>query len=122
MVGEGLELEYLAAGHERGVDCEEGVFGSCSQQCHYSVLYVVEEDVLLAAVEAVEFIDEEDGFLSIVRKAASGLGENSPYVLHSDDGRVDLLEGGLGCGGYYSGEGGLAAAGRSIEDGTGEPV
>ena len=59
--GEGLEGVDAAAGEEGGVELEGGVFCGGADEADGAALDVGEEGVLLGFVEAVDFIDEEDG-------------------------------------------------------------
>ena len=60
-IGEGEELEDAGAADECGVDFEEGVFGGGADEGEGAVFDPGEEGVLLGFVEAVDFVDEEDG-------------------------------------------------------------
>src|SRR5262249_5755576 len=55
-----LETENLTAREQGSVDREERVLRCCANQDHHSVLDVGQENVLLSAVEAMNFVDEED--------------------------------------------------------------
>lgn len=66
VLGEGLELEDLRAGDEGSVDEEEGVFGGGSDEADCTAFHVRQEDILLGFIEAVDFIDEEEGGLALV--------------------------------------------------------
>ena len=83
---------------------------------------VAEEDVLLGAVEAVDFVEEEDGALAGVAEAILGGVEDGADFLHADGGGVDLLEVAFGVLGDERGEGGFAGAWRAVEDDAGQPV
>jgi hypothetical protein len=50
-----------AAGEQRGVDFEGGVFGGGADEADAAALDVGQEGVLLGLVEAMDLVDEEDG-------------------------------------------------------------
>ena len=58
---EQFKSESTAAGKERGDDVEGGIFGGGTDQGDGAGFDMGEEGVLLGAVKAVEFVDEEDG-------------------------------------------------------------
>ena len=85
-----------------------------------AVFHVGKNDILLRLVEAVNFVYEEDGRLTLHAAAITGFSDNAPQVGNSGGYGADLLEGGLGGAGHESGEGGLAGTGRPPEDERGE--
>ena len=60
LVRQRLELDHGAAGDEGGVDLEVGVLGRRPDQRHEPALDPGQERVLLALVEAVDLVEEED--------------------------------------------------------------
>ena len=56
-----LQHVDAAAGEQRGDDLEGRIFGGCSDQPNCSALHVGQECILLCLVEAMDFIDEQDG-------------------------------------------------------------
>src|ERR1700741_58187 len=65
--GVGFEDIDLGAREERGDDFEGGIFGGGADEENVAGFDVREEGVLLGFVEAVDFVDEDDG-----AKASSG--------------------------------------------------
>src|SRR5580692_4361717 len=59
--GVGFEDVDLGAGEERGDDFEGGIFGGGGDEEDVAGFDVREEGVLLGFVEAVDFVDEDDG-------------------------------------------------------------
>ena len=81
-----------------------------------------EDDVLLALVEAVDLIYEEDGALLLQAEAVAGLSDDAAEVGDAGSDGGDGLEMGAGEGGDDAGEGGLAGAGGAPEDDGGELI
>ena len=113
---ERLELEDAAAADERLVDLEIGIFGGRADQDDRAVLDPRQQRVLLGLVEAVDFVHEEDG----------ALGELAAAILRGGDGRANVRDAGQhgvdgdevrprGVGDDAR-KGGLAGAGRPVED------
>lgn len=120
--GDGFELENLGAGDEGGVDVEVGIVGGGSDEADGAAFEVGEEGVLLGFVEAVDFVDEEDGGL-----VSEGLKSAGGFDFCADFGDVgfDSVEGfkaGAGGAGDDIGEGGFSSAGRAVENEGGEAV
>src|SRR5258708_24914058 len=59
--GVGFEDVDLGAGEKRGDDLERGIFGGSADEENVAGLDVRKEGVLLGFVEAVDFVDEDDG-------------------------------------------------------------
>lgn len=88
--GDGFELEDLGARDEGGVDVEEGVVGGGADEADGAALDVGEEDVLLGFVEAVDFVDEEDGGLGAELLPGAGVVD---FFAEFGDGGFDAVEG-----------------------------
>ena len=56
-----LELEHAAAADQRAVDCEERVLGGRPHKDDDAVLHLGQQHILLGLIEAVDFVDEEQG-------------------------------------------------------------
>ncbi len=110
--GERFEAEEVAAADERGDDVEAGVVGGGADEADVAFFDVGEEEVLLGFVEAVDFVDEEDGFE--VGAGAGGLEDLAEFGDVGLDG-VDADEMGVGFAGDDFGETGFAAAGRTVK-------
>jgi len=120
--GEGQELEDLGAGDEGGVDGEEGVFGGGADEGDDAAFDIAEQDVLLGAVEAVDFVEEEDGFPAVVFEAADGVVEDSADIFDADGGGIGAFEVAVGVCGDDFGEAGFAGTRRAVEDHGGEGI
>ena len=117
-----MQLHYPRAGDEGRVHLEEGVLGRGPHEHEQPVLHGVEQRILLAAVEAVDLVHEQDGAQaaheqSLLRRVdlAAQVGDGAP------DGR-DLHERGAGGLGDDMGERGLPRAGGAEEDNRTEAV
>ncbi len=115
-------MEDLGAGDECGVDGEEGIFGGGADEDDEAELDVAEEDVLLGFVEAVDFVEEEDGALAGVAEADFGFGEDFADFFDTHGAGVELDEVAVGVCGDEVGEGGFSGAGGAVEDDGGEAV
>ncbi len=121
-LGQRFELEQAAAGDQRPVDGEVGVFGGGADQDDGAVLDPGQERVLLGLVEAVDLVDEEDGALAVQVAALLGLVDRLPDVGDPGEHGVDGDEMGTRRVGDDVGEGGLAGSRRAVEDEGGELV
>jgi len=113
--GVGFEDVDLGAGEERGDDFEGGIFGGGADEEDVAGFDVREEGVLLGFVEAVDFVDEDDG-----AQAGAGFffGFSHDFFDFFDT-AGDGAEGdefGFGEAGDEARESGLAAAGRAPEE------
>ena len=122
VLGEGLEGEDLRAGDEGAVDVEEGVVGGGADEAEGAAFDVGEEDVLLSFVEAVDFVDKEDGGAAVEAEVAGGgfSGVADVGDVAFDAAEVDEVA--LGFEGDDVGEGGFADAGGAVEEEGGEAV
>ena len=68
----GLELENLRAGDKGGVDVKVGIVSGGANKANGASLKVGKKGVLLGLVEAVDFVDEEDGGLVTERLVSAG--------------------------------------------------
>ncbi len=112
----------MGAGDEGGVDGEEGIFGGGSDEDDEALLDVAEEDVLLGFVEAVDFVEEEDGAFGGVAETEFGFGEDFADFFDADGGGIEVDEMSLCVFGVEVGEGGFAGARGAVEDEGGEAV
>ena len=71
---------------------KNGIFGRRADEQDQAALDIGQQDVLLGAVEAVDFVEEEDGALAGVGQAVLGGVEDRADFLDADGGGVDLLE------------------------------
>ena len=107
-------MEDAQAGEQGVVEVEGGVFGGGADEDEGAVFDVGQEGVLLGFVEAVDFVDKEDGFAA---QAAFLLGFKDGFAHffdagedggEADEARVEGV-------GEEQGKGGFAAAGRAPE-------
>ena len=75
VVAERLEPPHAQARQERRVDLEVRVLGRRADQRDGAVLDVRQERVLLALVEAVDLVDEQDRAAALEREPVLGLGD-----------------------------------------------
>ena len=116
LAGERFEGEDLAAAQQRRVDREERVLRGRADQDDAALLDVGEEDVLLAAVEVVQFIDKEEGLAPLVFEELARFLQDFSDVL---DPRRHGVEGAELCPGLVGDDvrqRGLAGARRPVED------
>ena len=116
LVVERAELHHAAAADERGVHLEVGVLRRRAHEDDGTVLDGVEEGVLLAAVEAVDLVDEKNRAAALREQAALGGLDLATEVLDRAGDGADLDE--LGVRGMRDDarEGCLSRAGGAIED------
>ncbi len=115
-----VEHDDVAARQQRGVEGEGRVLGGGADQRDGAVLGLVQEPVLLGAVEAMDLVDEED------RPPAAGLElarllEGLPQIGDAGHHRRERHQGLAQLGCQQPRQGGLAAARRPPEDHRGEP-
>ena len=113
--GQRLQHVDAAARKQRGVDFERRIFGGGADQANAAFLDVREEGILLRFVEAVNFVDEDDGARAVLAGAV-GIAHDLLDFLDAGEHGGKLDEVGLGDAGNDLGEGGLAGAGRAPED------
>ena len=58
--------QHLSPGEESCVEFKARVFGGSTDERDRPVFHIGEEAILLAAVEAVNFVDEENGFALVI--------------------------------------------------------
>jgi len=119
--GVGFEDVDLGAGEERGDDFEGGIFGGGTDKEDVAGFDVREEGVLLGLVEAVDFVNEDDG----AQAGAGflfGLGHDFLDFLDAGGDSAEGDEFAFGEASDEAREGGLAAAGGSPEEHGGEIV
>jgi hypothetical protein len=118
---ERLEDDDAGAREESRIDLEGWVFSCGTNQGHGAVFYVGKNGVLLALVEAVYFVYEENGAATIFESFggffddAAKVGDACRHC--ANGGKV-----GICAVGDNLGNGGLSAAGRSPENERGEAI
>ena len=111
-----LQPEQQRAAHQGRVHGEERVLGGRPDQHHRAVLDPGQQGVLLALVEAVDLVDEQDAPAPQGAEPLAGRGQQRPHVLDPGAGRRQLLEMGPGGLGDDVGQGGLPRPGRPPQD------
>ena len=96
--------------------------GGRANQSDGASLDVRQQNILLGLVEAVDFVDEEDGAASAGALAGDGGGEDAAEIGDGGLDPVESLEVADGALGDHFGEGGLSGTGRAEEDEGGEAV
>ena len=74
---------------------------------------VVQQQILLGLVEAMDLVDHQDG---LARRLAAGVGQDLSELRRARKHGVDADDVRLGLGGDHLGQGRLAAAGRTVEE------
>ena len=118
-LGERLEDEDPGPGQERPDDLEIGVFGGGADQGEQPLLHVGQQGVLLGLVEAVDFVDQQDGAAALLLPAP-GLLHHLAQVRHPGHDGAEAGELGVHDPGQGPGQRGLAAPRRTPEDHGGE--
>ncbi len=114
-LGQALENQHFCPGKQRAVQLEGGVLGRRADQDDGAVFDVRQEGILLRAVEAVDFVHEENGALPEAPPVARLL-EHLPQVLHAGENRRKLLEMQPGPVRHEPRHGGLAGSRRPPEN------
>lgn len=120
--GEGVEHEDPGAGEQGRVDFEGGVFGGGADENDVAALDEGEKGVLLGLVEAVDFIDEQQGLAAVVGFFFLGLLDDFADFLDSLQHRRKKDEAGFGRVADDLPQGGFAGAGRAPENHRAELV
>ena len=111
-----LQLEDLGSGHQRGIDEEERVVGSRSDELHRAAFHVGQQHILLSAVESVDLVNEEQGrFARVAQPVISPL-QNPSHLGQIGFHSVEFLEAGFRASGNDLGQGGFTSSGRPEED------
>ena len=113
--GERFEHIDAAARQQRAVDFERRIFGRGSDQPNAAFFHVRQEGILLRFVEAVNFVDEDDGARAVLA-GAIGIAHDLLDFLDAREHGGELDEVGFGHAGDDFGERRLARARRSPED------
>ena len=94
----------------------------CPYEDCRTLFHVWQEDVLLGAVEVMEFIHEEDGPLLEAETPLLGLGEDTPDVFGAGGGGINLLKMGLSSTSDDVGQGGLPSTWWPVKEDGGESI
>src|ERR1043166_8632271 len=111
-----LELENLRTRDEWRVDVEKWVVSRRADQTDGAVLDVRQQHILLRLVEAVNFVDEQDGFLAGIREAIRRGGNDAADVGNVGHDATEAFELAAGGVGDDLGERGFTRAGWAVED------
>ena len=116
------ELEDLAAADQRRNQRKERIGRRRPDETDDALFHVGQQHVLLGAVEAVQFVDEQEGPCPVGCQAVAGRVENCPHLLHAGRGGIQRSELAPGVTGDDLRQCRLAGARRAVEhDGT-EPI
>ena len=80
ILGKRLQLENLRARNERRVDEEERVVRGRADEPDDAALHIRQQHVLLRLVEAVDFVNEQNGGLAGVFESVGRASEHAPHV------------------------------------------
>jgi hypothetical protein len=116
VVGQALELDDARAREQGPVHFEVGVFGRGAHEDDRAVFDRVEQGVLLAAIEAVDLVDEENRPRAVRAQARFGRLDLAAQVGHRASDSRHLDEGRLGGFGDDVGDARLAGARGPVED------
>ncbi len=106
-----FQFEDDGAGDKSRIDFEVWIFCCCADKNDGSVFYKWKEIVLLAFVETVNLVDEEDGFLSVHTEILLCFFDNSFHIFFAGYGGVDLGKfSACGVGNYFC-QSGFACSG-----------
>ena len=119
---QGFQLEDDGTGEQRGVDFEVWILCCGTDEDDGSVFYEWQKIVLLAFVEAVDLVDEEDCFFAVHTQVLLGFFDNGFHIFFACYSGVDLGEFGTGSVGDDFGQSGLACSRRAVEDDGGQFV
>jgi hypothetical protein len=112
--GDGLELKEGGTGDDGVIDVEVGIFGGGGDEGNAAVLHVFQQRLLLLTVEILDLVQVEED--AVCAEHALGLRQDILDVLEGGGGGVELMEFHARLGGDDRGGGGLARAGRAVED------
>ena len=114
-----VQDQHLRAAEQRGVEREAGILGSRADQRDRAFLHERQETVLLSAVEAVDFVHEQQRAPAGERHRL-GLGKGFLQVGHARKDRADRHEAHVDGIGQQARGAGLAGARRTPQDHRGE--
>ena len=111
-----FQFEDDGAGDKSRIDFKVWIFCCCADKNDGSVFYKWKEIILLAFVETVNLVDEEDGFLSVHSEILLCFFDNSFHIFFAGYGGVDLGKfSACGVGDYFC-QSGFACSRRAVED------
>jgi len=113
--GQRLQNIHATAGEQGGVDFERRVLGSGTDQANAAFLDVRQEGILLRFVEAMNFVDKNDGARAVLAGAV-GIAHDLLDFLDAGEHGGKLDEVSLGDTGDDLGKGSLTGARRAPED------
>ena len=117
-----LHAKQARAAQQRLVHFKERVFGGGADQGQGAVFHPGQQRILLGAVEAMHFIDEQGGAQSMALQPLLGRLHRGPQILDPRQHGIEAAEVGSGGGGDDSRQGGLAHAWWAMQDQIANPV
>ncbi len=111
-----LELENAAAAYQRAREREERILRGGADENDAAVFHVGQEHVLLRAVEAMDFVDEQQRALASRRHQIAGFVEHLAQFFHAAGDGAHLPEFAAAGGGEQMRERGFAGAGRTVKN------
>src|SRR5690554_779142 len=110
-----MEAKDPGTGNQGSVDFKIGVFRGGAYENDQTFLDGRQESILLAFIESMDLVDEEDGAFPIEPQIFPGLFQDLPNILDPGDYCIELDKVGFGGVGNDPGQGGFPRARRSIK-------
>ena len=116
LVGQRLQMNQPHTRKQRPVDFEIGILCGGADQNECAIFYIREQHILLALIEPMNFIDENNGAPAIVRKLLLRLGHHVTNILDTAGGGIHFHEMTLRHLRNHRSDGSLPAARRSEKE------
>ena len=117
-----LEFEHPAAADQSAGEREERILRRRADEDHDAFFHVRQQHILLGAVEAVDFVDEQQRLLPARREPVAGLVQHLAQFLDAAGHGAQLLESAARGRGQEHGQRGLAGAGRAVKNHRPQPI
>ena len=117
-----LHAKQARAAQQRLVHFKERVFGGGADQGQGAVFHPGQQRILLGAVEAMHFIDEQGGAQSMALQPLLGRLHRGPQILDPRQHGIEAAEVGSGAAGNDARQGGLADTRRAVQDQVADPI
>ena len=117
---QGLQFKDHRAGQQRPIDLKVRVLCSSTDKDDRTIFHKGQQVVLLSLVKTMDLIDKQNGTATIHALQFLGMLHDLFHVLFAGDRGIDLGKFALGGAGDDLSQGGLARAGRAIEDHIGD--
>jgi hypothetical protein len=94
-----VQLKNLGPRNQSAVDAEKRVFGCGADESNGAIFHFRQQNILLGAVEPVDFIDKDHGSLAARGTAVSSGFQDAPQFPHRSIHSAGPLENAIGSGG-----------------------